>query len=124
MIDSTFVRDTYWLLFPLHLQWNRRDFLTLVEEEATAPISGKSAKLLTVQFKEVMYSPRDAYDLYLTKDNKILEWTWRAGGDVHRAIHTTWEKNQKYGGILLSTLHQSKDGSFRVWFDNIKINNQ
>jgi len=120
-IDAQFVNDSYWLLFPFQVKWDRSNLLTLVQEDATSPISQQKSTLLTVQYKnDDGYSPGDAYDLYLSEKNEIIEWTYRKGGGKPTKT-TTWEGVMDFNGLKIATKHQDKSGTFKLWFDGIVV---
>ncbi len=121
-VDAKFINDSFWLLFPYYLNWNRDSYMTFVQQETLSPIQKQKTKALTIAFnKEDGYTPGDAFDLYLTEKNKILEWTYRKGGQKEATKTTTWEDIQSFKGVKLATHHRSADGTFRLWFDGIEI---
>ncbi len=120
-IDAKFVNDSYWLLFPFQVKWGRDNLLTLVKEGVTSPIGQQKTTLLTVQYKnEDGYTPGDAYDLYLSEKNEIIEWTYRKGGGKPTKT-TTWEDVKDFNGIKIATMHQDESGAFKLWFDGIVV---
>ncbi len=120
-IDAKFINDSYWLLFPFQVKWGRDNLLTLVKENVTSPIGKQKTTLLTVQYKnEDGYTPGDAYDLYLSEKNEIMEWTYRKGGGEPTKT-TTWEDVRVFKGIRIATKHQNKNGDFKLWFDGIVV---
>lgn len=120
-MDAWFVNDNYWLLFPFHAKWDRDNLLTYVEKDAVSPIAQQPTTKLTVQYKnDEGYTPGDAYDLYLSEKNEIVEWTYRKGGGKPTKT-TTWEKVKDFNGIKIATLHQNAAGDFRLWFDGIVV---
>lgn len=119
-LDAKFINDSYWLLFPLHLKWDSKNILTFVEEDVLSPVGKKKTTMLTVKFKNNDgYTPGDAYDLFLSEKNEVLEWTYRKGGGKD-GKSMTWENNMIFNGIKISTLHQG-NGGFRLWFDGIVV---
>ncbi len=48
-IDAKFVNDSYWLLFPFQVKWDRSNLLTFVKEDVKTPIGQQPATMLTVQ---------------------------------------------------------------------------
>ncbi|MFT5890601.1 MAG: hypothetical protein ACI9Y7_000694, partial [Dokdonia sp.] len=62
--DQGFVNDKFWLLAPYQLVWDEGANIT-VQDTATAPISQKRTKKLTIVYSnEGGYTPGDAYDFY------------------------------------------------------------
>src|SRR5690606_9262694 len=71
-IDSRFINDKYWLLFPFQLAWDT-GYDYEVSEGEQAPISVASATKLTIVYNnEDGYTPGDAYDLYLDRKSTRL----------------------------------------------------
>lgn len=121
-LDAKFINDSFWLLFPYYLNWNRDSYMTFVQKEAQSPIKNQKTKALTITFNDKDgYTPGDAYDLYLSEKNEILEWTYRKGGQKEATKSTTWEGIKDFSGVKLSTDHHTADGEFRLWFDKIEI---
>jgi len=120
-MDKKFINDSYWLLFPLYVKWDRKNILTLVEKDALSPIGKQKTTLLTVKFKNGDgYTPGDAYDLYLSEKNEIIEWAYRKGGGKD-AKAMTWEGNKDFKGVKIATKHQNASGDFKLWFDGIVV---
>lgn len=119
-IDAQFINDQYWLLFPLHLVWDKNKTLTLAEEKVPGPISGDPFHKLSVQYGDVGYTPGDAYDLFYDDDFKVREWVYRKGGAEKATRISTWEDYENFEGVHISTNHQGPDG-FRVWFTGIEV---
>lgn len=120
-VDAKFINDTYWLLFPLHLLWDKEHYLSLITENVPAPISKKNTTQLTIQFNNADgYTPDDAYDLYLDGD-RIIEWTYRKGGQKEATKTTTWTDVIELKGLKIATQHQSANGDFKLWFDGIVV---
>jgi hypothetical protein len=120
-IDSRFINDKYWLLFPFQLAWDTGyEYETLPDQ--TAPISGENSTKLTILYNNVDgYTPGDAYDLYLDEDNRIMEWVFRRGnGAEGRPV--TWENVQEYKGIQIALDHKDRDGKTFLWFSDVAIN--
>ena len=119
-IDSRFVNDKYWLLFPFQLAWDTGyEFETLPDQ--TAPISGDKATKLTIIYNDTDgYTPGDAYDLYLNEDNMIQEWVFRRGnGENGRAM--TWENVRDFGGIKIAMDHKDQNGNTVLWFSDVVV---
>ncbi len=120
-IDHRFINDQYWLLFALHLVWDKdADFS--VTPNVPLPIGEGSATKITVQYpKTGGYTPGDAYDLYVGADNRVLQWIYRAGGREEPSLITRWEKQRRLGPLLIPTEFQSENGGFILWFSELEI---
>ena len=120
-VDRWFINDQYWLLFPLHLAWDRDLQITLAEGQPL-PIQPGSASRLTVTYpKGVGYTPGDTYELYLDENNRIRQWVYRMGGAPEPARAATWENHVKAGPLVLSLEHNSADGNIRLWFSDVAV---
>jgi len=118
-MDSKFVNDSYWLLFPYQLVWSDASFTE--EKDVTAPISKEKMNKLTVAYSEKGgYTPGDTYDVYYDNDYMIKEWVYKASGGG-REMTTTWEDYETYKGIKISKMHKSEDGSFQLYFTDIDV---
>jgi len=118
-MDSKFINDSYWLLFPYQLVWSDASFTE--EKDATAPISGDKMNKLIVKYSDKGgYTPGDTYDVYYDDDFMIKEWVYKAaGGD--REMATTWEDYETFKGLNISKMHKSEDGSFQLYFTDISV---
>lgn len=119
-IDSRFVNDKYWLLFPFQLAWDT-GYDYEVSDGQSAPISGDPTTKLTVVYNhEDGYTPGDAYDLYLDDKHQIKEWVFRRGNDpTGRAM--TWENVKDYQGIKIALDHRDDKGNLVLWFSDVKV---
>jgi hypothetical protein len=121
-VDHRFINDQYWLLFALHVAWDR-DASVTVEEDRPLPIGEGAATRLTVQYPEVGgYTPGDAYDLYLGPDGRVVQWVFRQGGREEPSLATTWEDHRRVGPLLIPMKFRSADGGFEVWFSGVEVN--
>ena len=104
-IDAAFINDNYWLLFPFHLVWDKNvEFKD--DGIKNYPISkGKGRCLIVTYSKQVGYTPGDAFELYLDKDNRIHEWIYRKAGSMKNPFPATWEGNKNFKGVIISTEH-------------------
>jgi len=118
-LHHQFINDSYWLLFPFQLVWSNP--AVTVHGEAELPIGQGTATKLTAQWPdEGGYTPGDAYDLYLGDDGLIEQWVFRrGGGDEGRPA--TWEDHKQVGPIIVSLSHENADGSFRLWFTDVRV---
>ena len=118
-MDSKFVNDSYWLLFPYQLVWSDASFTE--EKDVTAPISNEKMNKLTVKYSDKGgYTPGDTYDVYYDDDFMIKEWVYKAAGGG-REMATTWEDYETFNGLKISKMHKSEDGSFQLYFTDISV---
>lgn len=122
-VDSQFINDSYWLLFPFQLVWSDP---TVTEEDVDAypiveSVERPAPRKLVCQWPvEGGYTPGDAYDLYLGQDGLIEQWAFRKGGKDGGGWPTTWDDHQQLGPIIVALDHRSADGNFRLWFTDVK----
>lgn len=121
-LDKKFINDSYWLLFPFHLIWDKLNYKYTIEEKVLSPINNIKSNKLTIEYTNGDgYSPNDVYELYLTNNKEIFEWVYRKSGNKTTTLITTWENTENHNGIKISTKHNGKDGVFKVWFENVII---
>ena len=120
-VDRWFVNDQTWLLFPLQLAWDGR--LTITEDEVPQPLpTGKGrAHRLTVTYPELPFAGSEVYQVYIGDDDRILAWTYHAGGGDEPTDVTTWEDHRHVGPITVSLERHSPDGNYRVWFTDVAV---
>jgi len=118
-LDSKFVNDSYWLLFPYQLVWSDANFKD--EKNAIAPISKEKMNKLIVSYNaDGGYTPGDTYDVYYDNDFMIKEWVYKAAGGG-REMATTWEDYETFKDLKISKMHKSEDGSFQLYFTDISV---
>jgi hypothetical protein len=119
--DQGFINDKYWLLAPFNLVWDEGTAFSQ-KDSATAPISNKTMQQLTITYgEEGGYTPGDAYDFFFENDFMIKEWIFRKGNDTIPTMITTWEEYKDFDGIKIATMHQNPEGTFKLYFTNIKV---
>lgn len=119
--DQGFVNDKFWLLAPYQLVWDEGTNIT-VQDTATAPLSQKRTKKLTIVYGgEGGYTPGDAYDFYYTDDYIVDEWVYRRANAPEPSMMTTFSDYQDFGGLNIATSHSDKEGSFKLYFTDIKV---
>ena len=119
--DQGFVNDKFWLLAPFQLVWDEGTNIT-VQDTATAPLSQKRTKKLTIVYgTEGGYTPGDAYDFYYDEDYIVDEWVYRRANTPEPSMITTFSDYQDFGGLNIATSHSDKEGSFKLYFTDIKV---
>lgn len=120
-VDSGFINDKFWLLFPYQLVWDAHAQIKM-QDSVKAPISGKILKKLTVIYpQQGGYTPGDAYDAYFGEDYMLREWVYRKANQVEPSLATTWESYSDYNGLKLATTHRRGDGNFTLYFTGIEV---
>ena len=119
--DRGFINDKFWLLAPFQLVWDEGTTLT-VQDTATAPISQKLLKKLTIVYgSEGGYTPGDAYDFYYGSDYMIQEWVFRQANGSEPSLVNTFEDYQDFNGIKIAKTHKNKEATFNLYFTDIKV---
>lgn len=120
--DKNFINDVYWLLAPYKLLWDdHKSFKEPVM--AIAPLSQDSLQKLTIVYEnQGGYTPGDAYDFYVDKNNMVKEWVYREGNSTSNCMITTWENYKDFEGLKIATMHQNDNGVFKLYFTGIKVN--
>ena len=120
-VDGKFINDQYWLMFPYHLVWDSAATIT-VKENVKSPLENADARMLTIQYKdEAGYTPGDAYDLYVNKDNMITEWAYRKSGAAEPTLATTWADTKDMNGLKLAMDHVNPATKFRIFFTGVDV---
>ncbi|MEO7768348.1 MAG: hypothetical protein ABIS01_13025 [Ferruginibacter sp.] len=120
-LNAQFTNDQYWLLFPLHLQWDEGYTFT-DNGMATGPATGKNGHKYTVQFNgKDGFTPGDMYELYLDDKFIIQEWAFHRSGVKEPTIMTSWENYEDFNGIKIARAHKSKDGNFTINFTGVSM---
>ncbi|MGI8636997.1 MAG: hypothetical protein ACR2KZ_16505 [Segetibacter sp.] len=120
-LNGKFTNDEYWLLFPLHLKWDNGYTFTK-NDTATGPLSGQKYHKYTVKYNDNDgFTPGDMYDLYTDDSNVVREWAFHKTASVEPSLITTWEDYQDFGGLKIAKDHKSKDGKFRLYFTDVRV---
>lgn len=121
-IDPAFINDQYWLLFPLHLVWDRS---AKVEETGMhkLPLRKGSARRVVVTYPSEGYSPGDTWELFVGTDNRIREWTYHHGGSAKPTVVASWEDYKRADPLLVSLNHRGmREGKpVRVFFSDVAV---
>ncbi|HXH66650.1 MAG TPA: hypothetical protein VNI81_05575 [Candidatus Limnocylindrales bacterium] len=107
-VDPDFINDQYWLLFPLHLVWDKD---VTVEDKGmsadpTGKTKGKVRKVVVTYPKAGGYTPGDMYDLFVGADNRVVSWNFHKGGEEKATLTTTWTDYKMAGPILFAEEHR------------------
>ena len=123
-VDPSFVNDNYWLLFPLHAYWDKSATVT---NQGTKPLpqGNGSGELVVVKYpSDGGYTPGDAWDLYVGKDNRVEQFVYHRGGPKKpTTVIMTWEAYKKAGPLLISTDHNgTADGNtVRIFITDVAV---
>ncbi len=124
-IEPNFVNDQYWLVFPFHVYW---DTSANVQDKGMQklPLGKGSARLVSVKYPAEVggYTPGDTWDLYVGKDERVVQFVYHRGGPKKPSnVTTTWAGYKKGGPLLISTDHRgTADGKpARVFFSNVSV---
>lgn len=116
-IDKSFINDQYWLLFPLHLKWDKD--LTLKVSRSEMP--GESWHLMVAYPSSGGYTPGDAYDLFVDSSGTIKRWIFRKGNSPEPTREAFWSAPVEAGGLGISLEHPGPDPDFHLWFSDVKV---
>lgn len=120
-LNAQFTNDEYWLVFPLHLQWDNGYTLTN-NDTAIAPVTGKQLHKYTVQYNSKDgFTPGDMYEIYTDEKYMIQEWAYHKTASKEPSLMASWESYGDFGGIKIAKEHKSKDGTFRLFFTGITV---
>jgi hypothetical protein len=124
-IQPSFVNDNYWLLFPFHAYWDTSATVT-DQGMQKLPIGNGSAKLVSVKYGAELggYTPGDTWDLYVGKDNRVVQFVYHRGGPKPPQLVTaTWAGYKKAGPLLFSTDHRgTADGKpLHIFLTNVAV---
>jgi hypothetical protein len=124
-IEPSFVNDNYWLLFPFHAYWDTSATVT-DQGMQKLPIGNGSATLVSVKYPAEAggYTPGDTWDLYVGKDNRVVQFVYHRGGPKPPQLVTaTWTGYKKAGPLLFSTEHRgTADGKpLHIFLTNVSV---
>ena len=122
-IDPAFINDQYWLLFPLHLSWDKD---AKVEDQGTQKVPGGkgTARRVVVSYpSQGGYTPGDRYELFVGEDYQVRAWVYHAGGSPKPTLTASWGDYKKAGPLLISLEHRGmKDGKpIRIFFTEVAV---
>jgi hypothetical protein len=113
-VEPSFINDQYWALFPFHIVWDTSPTVT-DQGMHKLPIGPGTARLVTVKYPAEAggFTPGDTWDLYVGKDNRVVQFVYHRGGPKKPSVVTaTWAGYKKAGPLLFSTDHRgTADGN-------------
>ena len=119
--DKSFINDTYWLLAPFHLVWDKGTTISNMVQE-TAPISKTIMNKITLTYpSKGGYTPGDAYDFYFGDDYLVKEWIYRKGNSKSPSMITSWEDYKDFNGLKIAKEHKKNTGNWKLYFSNVNI---
>jgi hypothetical protein len=116
-IDKSFINDQYWLLFPLHLKWDKDIALKVFRAERP----GEAWRLMVTYPSSGGYTPGDAYDLFVDSTATIKRWIFRKGNAAEPTREAFWSAPVNVGGVGISMEHSGPDPDFHLWFTDVKV---
>jgi hypothetical protein len=124
-IDPAFNNDNYWFIFPFHVYWDTGAKVTVTERQKL-PLGKGTATLVSVKYPAEVggYTPGDTWNLYVSSDNRIVEFVYLRGGPMKPSnVTTTWAGYKKAGPLLVSTDHRgTADGKpARIFFSDVAV---
>jgi hypothetical protein len=120
-LNAQFTNDEYWLIFPLHLQWDE-GYVFSDNDTSTGPVTEKNYHKYTVQYNDKEgFTPGDMYELYVDDKNMIQEWAFHKSGAKEPTVMATWENYEDFNGLKIAKEHKNKDGKFRLYFTGISV---
>jgi hypothetical protein len=124
-VDPSFINDNYWLIFPFHADWDTSASIT-DDGMKKLPIGAGTAKLLAVKYPAEGggYTPGDTWELYLGKDNRVVQFVYHRGGSKKPSlVKSSWTGYKKAGPLLVSTEHRgTADGNpLHLWISDVSV---
>jgi hypothetical protein len=124
-IDPAFNNDNYWLIFPLHVYWDKSAAVE-VKQKQKLPIAKGTATLVSVKYPAEVggYTPGDTWNLYVGPNGRIVEFVYLRGGPKKPSnVTTTWAGYKKAGPLLVSEDHRgTADGKpARIFFTDVAV---
>ena len=124
-IDGRFINDQYWLLFPLHLVWDKGLKLEAarIDAEDGKHVKGrKEAWRLTVTYPEAGgYTPGDAYDLFIDSTATIRRWIFRKGNIPKTTVEAVWADPEAIGPLWISLERSGAKDGLKIRFQEVRI---
>ena len=102
--------DAYWVFAPLKL---RDRGVHLAYAGSGKLPDGKPVEMLDVSFDKIGMTNNDQYRLYIDPQTHLVaRWDYKPSAD--KTISSNWNKNEKVGGLTLSTEHDFGDKTIRI----------
>jgi hypothetical protein len=121
-VDGQFINDSFWLLPALHVSWASDDVKIQDKGQVDLPIGEGKANLVTVTYPASGgYTPGDAYDLFLSEDDRVVAWHFRRGNADKPSMTNTFADYVRVGPLHIARDHRNADGSFRLHFTDVKV---
>lgn len=121
-INKGFINDKYWLLAPLQLEWDKASFEVRLEENVRSLGKQEMLDKLTITYgNEGGYTPGDAYDFYIDKNNQVKEWVFRRAAAEEPSIISICEDYVRVGGLLMAQKHQRANQEGYLYLSDIEI---
>lgn len=120
-IDSQFVNDLYWLIFPMQVAWDSSVTIEALPDEAASVFPSAFAGLRVRYPEGGGYTPGDVYDLFYDADYRVTNWVFRKGGSAEPTRANEWKDYEKFGPLNISLNRTSPDGSIRIWFEGVAV---
>jgi hypothetical protein len=113
---AAFINDTYWLLAHVKLE----DPGVKVSVQPASAGSEGGGSVLHLSFDNVGLTPGDQYWLSVDSSGRVTRWRFRLEGGQKREL--LWKDERDCGmGLRFATSKESADGSFRVYFPEVKF---
>lgn len=124
-VDSGFINDNYWFIFPFHAYWDKSATVT-DQGMQKLPMGTGSARLVVVKYPDEAggYTPGDTWNLYVGKDNRIEVLEFHHGGNAKPSlVIAPWTGYKKAGPLLVSTEHRgTADGKpLHISFTGVEV---
>ena len=114
------INDSYWLVMPYKLK-DSGVTLKYVGERKTE--SGANSDVLQLTFEGVGVTPKNKYEVFVTKENKLVEqWAFfRTAEDADPRFTGPWQEWQQHGKILLSANRGERGHTDVAVFDALPV---
>jgi hypothetical protein len=124
VIDPAFFNDQYWVLFPLHLSWDKSAEVKETGKQKL-PLGTGSATHVVVKYpSQGGYTPGDTWELFVGADDRIQAFIFHRGGSQKpTTVIASWRGYKKAGPLLVSTEHRGTgDGKpVRVFISDLAV---
>jgi hypothetical protein len=116
-LDKSFINDQYWLLFPLHLSWDKGLSFSIAAGEKP----GEAYRLTATYPAAGGYTPGDAYDLFVDSSATIKRWIFRRGNSPQATQEAFWSAPADFLGVEISLEHPGAGPGFKLWFSQVRV---